>query len=75
MENLTIIKGSLALANYPFTTLPLDVQALMHRSYEPIARDGMGQLTKIFDAYCNITGSTVTYLGLSSPAFERTVRG
>ncbi len=75
MENLTIIKGSLALATYPFTTLPPDVLELMHRSYEPIARDGMGQLTKIFDAYCNITGSTVTYLGLSSPAFERTVRG
>lgn len=75
MENLTIIKGSLALANYPFTTLPQDVLELMHRAYEPIALAGMGQLIKIFDAYCNITGSTVTYVGLSSPGFERTVRG
>ncbi|MBD8561507.1 hypothetical protein IFT91_22875 [Pseudomonas fluorescens] len=75
MENLTILKGSLALANYPFTTLPPDVLELMHRSYEPIALAGMGQLTKIFDAYCNITNSPITYLGLSSPSFERTVRG
>lgn len=75
MENLTILKGSLALANYPFTTLPPDVLELMHRSYEPVALAGMGQLTKIFDAYCNITRSSITYLGLSSPSFERTVRG
>jgi len=63
------------LVNYPFTTLPDDVIALMHRCYAPIARDGMGQLTKLFDAYCNITKTPVTYVGMSSPAFERTIRG
>ncbi|MCF5691585.1 hypothetical protein GIV23_07785 [Pseudomonas sp. PA-1-2A] len=74
-KNLTIIKGALALVNYPFTTLPEDVLDLMHRSYAPIAREGMGQLTKLFDAYCDITKTTVTYVGMSSPAFGRTVRG
>jgi hypothetical protein len=74
-KNLTIIKGALALVNYPFTTLPDDVLDLMHRSYAPIARDGMGQLTKLFDAYCDITNTTVTYVGMSSPAFGHTVRG
>lgn len=74
-KNLTILKGSLALVNYPFTTLPEDVQDLMHRCYEPIALAGMGQLTKIFDAYCNMTRTPITYLSLSSPSFERTVRG
>lgn len=73
--NLTIIKGSLALANYPFTTLPEDVVALMTRTYAPIAMDGMGQLIKLFDAYCNITRTEITYLGMSSPSFERTIRG
>lgn len=72
---MTIIKGALALVNYPFTTLPDDVLDLMHRSYAPIARDGMGQLTKLFDAYCDITNTTVTYVGMSSPAFGHTVRG
>jgi len=74
-KNLTIIKGSLALVNYPFTTLPEDVLALMTRSYASIAMDGMGQLIKLFDAYCNITQTEVTYVGMSSPSFERTIRG
>ncbi|QFG32500.1 hypothetical protein F6476_26725 [Pseudomonas umsongensis] len=74
-ENLTIIKGSLALVNYPFTTLPPDVLSLMHRCYAPIALDGMGQMTKLFDAYCSITQTKITYLGLSMPGFEQTVRG
>ena len=74
-KNLTIIKGSLALVNYPFTTLPSDVLALMERCYAPIAMDGMGQLIKLFDAYCDITKTQVSYLGMSSPGFERTIRG
>ncbi|MBW1245519.1 hypothetical protein I7860_02380 [Pseudomonas tolaasii] len=74
-KNLTIIKGALALVNYPFTTLPEEVRDLMHRSYAPIAREGMGQLIKLFDAYCDITKTPVTYVGMSSPAFERTIRG
>ncbi|WP_313594363.1 hypothetical protein [Pseudomonas oryzihabitans] len=74
-KNLTIIKGALSLVNYPFTTLPSDVLDLMHHAYAPIARDGMGQLTKLFDAYCDITNTTVTYVGMSAPAFEYTVRG
>lgn len=74
-KKLTIIKGSLALVNYPFTTIPEDVLDLMTRSYAPIALDGMGQLIKLFDAYCNITKTAVTYVGMSSPGFERTIRG
>ena len=74
-KNLTIIKGSLALVNYPFTSLPGDVLALMQRCYAPIAMDGMGQLIKLFDAYCDITRTQITYLGMSSPSFERVIRG
>lgn len=74
-ENMTIIKGALALVNYPFTTLPEDVVALMTRTHAPIAMEGMTQLIKMFDAYCHITKTEVTYLGMSSPGFERTIRG
>ncbi|MEX6678519.1 hypothetical protein QWI18_21600 [Pseudomonas sp. W2Oct36] len=74
-KNLTIIKGALSLVNYPFTTLPSDVLALMERCYAPIAMDGMGQMIKLFDAYCGITRTQVSYLGMSSPGFERVIRG
>lgn len=72
---MTILKGSLALVNYPFVTLPEDVVALMHRCYEPIAVEGMGQLTKLFDGFCSITRTPITYLSLSTHSFEVTVRG
>ncbi|KWS79030.1 hypothetical protein AL053_15725 [Pseudomonas savastanoi pv. fraxini] len=63
------------MVNYPFTTLPEDVVALMTRTYAPIAMDGMSQLIKLFDAYCNVTTAEITYLGMSSPSFEGTIRG
>jgi len=74
--SLTIIKGMRALANYEFATLPQDVLTLMQKCQH--ATNGsapFGQLIKLFDAYCHITGAKVTYLTLSSSCFEDVVRG
>ncbi|MVW84784.1 hypothetical protein EI969_02265 [Pseudomonas sp. PB101] len=73
---LTIIKTSAYLANYPFTAITADVAALMQRCLDRTSRyKANGPLLKIFEAYCDVTQVTITYLSLSTPAFDKIVRG
>ena len=67
---MTIIKNANAMANYPFTFLPPEVLKLMHLCFEQCQRTNYKQsLIKLFEAYCHVTGTAVTYLSLSTPAF------
>ena len=80
MENtLTIIKNTQSLPLYPVTALPPDVHEAMVRAGDKVKdkcyQSKLTTLIKIFDAYCHVTGTHVTYLSLSSSAFEKTVRG
>ena len=80
MDNaLTIIKKSQSLPFYPITVLPPDVLKLMQSAFDALYGNGtpqkMGNLIKVFDVYCHVTGAPITYLNLSSPAFERVIRG
>ncbi|MGE8154192.1 hypothetical protein ACQKP5_23495 [Pseudomonas vancouverensis] len=73
---MTIIKCSAYLVNYPFAAIAADVAALMQRCLDRTNRyKGDGPLLKIFEAYCHVTQVTITYLSLSTPAFEKIVKG
>jgi len=77
-ETLTIIKNPHSLANYPFTVLPPDVIDIMLRCGAALSghyADRNTRLLKIFEAYCHITGSSVTYVSLSSPPFTNVAKG
>ncbi|MEE4634131.1 hypothetical protein V2K98_11430 [Pseudomonas alliivorans] len=76
---LTVIKKSQCLPFYPITVLPPDVLELMQRSFDALLGNSisikMGNLIKVFDVYCHVTATPITYLSLSSPTFERVIRG
>lgn len=77
-EELTIIKSANSLVNYPFTVLPPDVVDMMLRCGEALPHLHAKRntcLVKIFEAYCHITGSSVTYVSLSSPSFKNIAKG
>ncbi|MCQ9391448.1 hypothetical protein NRB14_07550 [Pseudomonas viridiflava] len=70
---MTVIKNTTPLPNYPYQALPPDVVELMERTMPP-SRGKMVTL-KLFECYCDLLGSTVTYLGLSSPKYTELARG
>ncbi|NUU34327.1 hypothetical protein [Pseudomonas sp. C2B4] len=74
-KELTIIKNLQSLNNYAFVAIPTDVLDLMQRCYLPSVGEKTTYLLKVFDAYCHITGTSITYLSLSSPSFLDTVKG
>lgn len=77
-SDLTIIKSGFSLVNYPFQVLPPDVVGLMARCGTKLPTrlaSCMPPLTKLFEAYCHLTGSEVTYLSLSSPSFSVIAKG
>lgn len=77
-DALTIIKDGASLVNYPFTVLPADVVDLMLRCGAALPTSyahRSTKLVKIFEAYCHITGSSVTYVSLSSPSFKDIAKG
>lgn len=69
---MTIIKNTAALDNYPFKVLPEDVRSLMVRSSSVITAGSFNYLMKIFEAYCDITNSKISYIGLSDQTFKKT---
>lgn len=72
---MTIIKNINSLANYTFKVLPPDVLALMQRCYALEERDSTGNLLKIFEAYCDVTGHSISFISLSSSSFADVARG
>lgn len=80
MENsLTIIKKPQCLPFYPITALSADVLELMQRSLDASLSSGirqkMGNLIPVFNVYCHVTATEVTYLSLSSPGFATAIQG
>lgn len=74
-DPLTIIRNINSLANYTFTVTPPDVLAVMQRCYALEPRDASGNLLKIFEAYCHVTGHTISFLSMSSSSFTSVARG
>jgi hypothetical protein len=76
---LTIIKSTNSLVNYPITRIPPDVLELMQRSCDGLAGEARSyktaHLLKLLDAFFHVTGFQVSYLALSTPAFETAARG
>lgn len=75
---LTIIKNTASLPFYPITVVPVDVQELMQRSFDTLSGTRimkMKNLIKVFDAYCHVTSTPITFLSLSSPSFLRVAQG
>ncbi|MGE1152245.1 hypothetical protein [Pseudomonas kitaguniensis] len=79
MENtLTIIKEMQCLPFYPITAIPPDVLELMQRSFDALAtrsKTKAGNLIPVFDAYCHVTATPITYLSLSNAGFEKAIQG
>lgn len=73
--SLTIIKNINSLANYTFRVLPPDVLALMQRCYALEERDSTGNLLKLFEAYCDVAGHSISYIAMSSSSFVDVARG
>jgi hypothetical protein len=77
--SLTIIKNINSLVNYPITRIPPDVLDLMQRSYDnlmgEVTYNKASHLLKLLDAFFHVTGFQVSYLALSTPAFEAAARG
>lgn len=78
MENtLTIIKEMQCLPFYPITAIPPDVLKLMQRSFDALAtrsKTKAGNLIPVFDAYCHVTATPLTYLSLSNAGFEKVIK-
>lgn len=77
-KNLTIIKGMQCFPFYPITALPPDVVDLMQRTFDGLGervRGRSGHLIRAFDAYCHVTGTSMTYLSLSGPGFQKVIQG
>lgn len=79
MENtLTIIKEMQCLPFYPITAIPPDVLELMQRSFDALgarATTKAGSLIPLFDTYCHVTATPITYLSLSSAGFKKVIQG
>ncbi|WP_110946557.1 hypothetical protein [Pseudomonas bohemica] len=79
MENgLTIIKTTQYLSCYPITALPPDVHDLMQRSFEVLKGSRVAKaqnLIQLFDVYCHVTATPISYLLLSSPEFKKVIHG
>ncbi|WP_421556441.1 hypothetical protein [Pseudomonas kitaguniensis] len=72
---MTIIKNTSSLDYYPYRVLPQDVRALMEQCSTAITAGSFPYLMKLFEAYCHMTDTTVTYLGMSDKSFRRVCIG
>lgn len=72
---LTVINHIHALVNYPLRVIPPDVVDIMQRCIAVNPAEGTTHLLKVFEAYCHITGTSITYLSLSSPSFLNVMKG
>ncbi|PZR80033.1 MAG: hypothetical protein DI537_40245, partial [Stutzerimonas stutzeri] len=64
-----------SLVNYRFSVIPPDVVDLMQRCAAINAAEKATHLVKVFEAYCQVTGTVITYLSLSSPSFLNVMKG
>ncbi len=74
-KSLTVIKHMQSLVNYRFSVIPPDVVDLMQRCAAINAAGKATHLVKVFEAYCQVTGTVITYLSLSSPSFLNVMKG
>lgn len=72
---MTIIKKTLYLSNYPFRVLSPEVVAKIERAAKAYSSKEFGVLTKLFECYCDLMGTQVSYLTLSSPSYHQLARG
>ena len=72
---LIIIKKTSSLDYYPYRMLSQDVRALMEQCSTVITAGSFPYLMKLFEAYCHLTGTAVTYLGMSDKSFHRICLG
>lgn len=72
---MTIIKKTLSLVNYPYLVIPTEVVTVMQRCRALVTPHASENLLKLFEAYCHVTGTAVSYIMLSSPSFRGIVRG
>ncbi|MBA1245711.1 hypothetical protein [Pseudomonas japonica] len=66
---MTIIKNTSSLKYYPFRRLPPAVRLLMEQCSAVITTGGFRCLMKLFEAYCHVTSTAVSYLGISDKSF------
>lgn len=64
-----------SLVNYHHRVISPDVVDLMERCASINSVERAPHLVKIFEAYCQITGISITYLCLSSPSFLNVMKG
>ena len=72
---MTIIKKTPSLDYYPYRVLPQEVRTLMEQCSTVITAGSFPYLMKLFEAYCHITCTAVTYLGMSDKSFHRVCVG
>ncbi|MEE9947773.1 MAG: hypothetical protein PBV00_26095 [Pseudomonas asiatica] len=71
---MTIIRKTAYLANYPFRALSQEVVALMERVAQGY-KSPSAVLIKLFECYCDLQGVQISYITLSSPSYQKLVRG
>ena len=72
---MTIIKKTVFLSNYPFKAISPEVVAVMERAAKAYPKTSFGVLIKLFECYCDLMGTQVTYLSLSSPSYHQLAKG
>lgn len=72
---MTIIKNTASLDYYPYRMLPQEVRTLMEQCSTVITAGSFPYLMKLFEVYCHMTGTAVTYLGMSDKSFHRACVG
>lgn len=73
---MTIIKKTLSLTNYPYKALSPDVVELLEGTARRVRSTTSHTTTlKLFECYCDLQNTQVTYLDLSSPRYLDLVRG
>lgn len=70
---MPIVRNTSFLVNYPFRVIPDKVLDLMERS-AATSTSSPAVTLKLFECFCDITESRITYPGLSGTAFQRTAR-
>ncbi|MGX9570214.1 hypothetical protein ACWNZ1_24760 [Pseudomonas sp. CFBP 5748] len=73
-NQLTVIRKTAYLANYPFRALSQEVVALMERVAQGY-KSPSAVLIKLFECYCDLLGAKVSYISLSTPSYHRLAQG
>ena len=72
---LTIIRKTAPLSNYPFRALSPEVVALMEGAAKDFPSIPSAIPLKLFECYCDLMGVNVSYITLSSPSYFELARG